>query len=55
MQHVRHCTPSVHRIQKWHVSLFEKRMTFVGWFCWDGLGCIDEVAKMAGDIYIYMI
>ena len=29
MQHGRPCTPSVHRIQKWHVPLPKKRMT--GW------------------------
>lgn len=29
-------------------------MTLVGWFCWDGLGSIDEVAKLARDVYIYI-
>ena len=44
MQHVRPCNPSAHRIQKWHVSLSEKKDDrFVGWFCWDGFGSIEEV------------
>ena len=27
----------------------------VGWFCWDGFGSIDEVAKLARYIYTYHI